>query len=294
MLKPEFVIIENVPNMLLMKKGLFRSRIQKALSAVGYSNLSVQIVDASEFGVPQARRRAIFLATRPDVLNIEIEHVFTAALRQLKNPGPSVIEAIGDLPSLQAPDSDTPLLYPKGKSLTQFQREMRLDADGKAYTKDEKQRRFDLHSQKVLLFNHHTKEIQERRLNLIKLLAPGKKADSLPKHVWDNARPEKWRRFHPDQVAYTLMAQMHRDLSEWVHPTLDRWITVREAMRLQSFHDGFVLRTSEWQQLKQVGNAVPPLLGRALGEVIRVAMNLKDGKPIKLAPGTQMNLFSQL
>ena len=59
-----------------------------------------------------------------------------------------------------------------------------------------------------------------------------------------------------------LMAQMHRDLSEWVHPQLHRWITVREALRIQSFHDGFVLHGSEWQQLKQVGNAVPPLLGR--------------------------------
>ena len=49
---------------------------------------------------------------------------------------------------------------------------------------------------------------------------------------------------------------MHRDLSEWIHPKHDRWITVREAARLQSFHDGFVFMGSEWQQLKQVGNAV--------------------------------------
>jgi DNA (cytosine-5)-methyltransferase 1 len=57
---------------------------------------------------------------------------------------------------------------------------------------------------------------------------------------------------------------MHRDLSEWVHPKYNRWITVREAARLQSFHDGFVFKTSEWQMLKQVGNAVPPLMARAL------------------------------
>ena len=53
---------------------------------------------------------------------------------------------------------------------------------------------------------------------------------------------------------------MHRDMSEWVHPRLNRWITVREAARLQSFHDGFIFKSSEWQQLKQIGNAVPPLL----------------------------------
>jgi DNA (cytosine-5)-methyltransferase 1 len=66
---------------------------------------------------------------------------------------------------------------------------------------------------------------------------------------------------------------MHRDLSEWVHPRLERWITVREAARLQSFHDGFVFVGSEWQQLKQIGNAVPPLLGAALG---RLAMGLTE------------------
>ncbi|MDG4483017.1 DNA cytosine methyltransferase [Xanthomonas vesicatoria] len=54
---------------------------------------------------------------------------------------------------------------------------------------------------------------------------------------------------------------MHSDLSEWVHPHLIRWITGREAARLQSFHDGFILRGSEWQQRKQVGNARP---GRAV------------------------------
>jgi DNA (cytosine-5)-methyltransferase 1 len=64
---------------------------------------------------------------------------------------------------------------------------------------------------------------------------------------------------------------MHRDLAEWIHPKkeLDRWITVREAMRLQSFHDGFVLGVSEYQQLKQIGNSVPPLLGRVVGTIAK-------------------------
>lgn len=62
---------------------------------------------------------------------------------------------------------------------------------------------------------------------------------------------------------------MQRDLSEWIHPKHDRWITVREAARLQSFHDGFVFVGSECQQLKQVGNAVPPLLGHAVAAAAR-------------------------
>jgi DNA (cytosine-5)-methyltransferase 1 len=73
------------------------------------------------------------------------------------------------------------------------------------------------------------------------------------------------------------MAQMHRDLSEWVHPAQDRWISVREAARLQSFHDGFVFKSSEWQMLKQIGNAVPPLLGRAASMIALRALQRIDG-----------------
>jgi DNA (cytosine-5)-methyltransferase 1 len=62
---------------------------------------------------------------------------------------------------------------------------------------------------------------------------------------------------------------MSRDLSEWIHPVENRWITVREAARLQSFHDGFVFHGSEYQQLKQIGNAVPPLLAYAIASAIK-------------------------
>ena len=71
---------------------------------------------------------------------------------------------------------------------------------------------------------------------------------------------------------------MHRDLSEWVHPSLERWITVREAARLQSFHDGFVFKSSEWQMLKQIGNAVPPLLGHAAGCMVQNLISVTYGK----------------
>jgi DNA (cytosine-5)-methyltransferase 1 len=109
------------------------------------------------------------------------------------------------------------------------------------------------------------------------------KGDSLPAGVWNGSRPEKWRRLHPDRPAYTILAQMHRDLSEWVHPDHQRWITVREAARLQSFHDGFVFKSSEWQMLKQIGNAVPPLLGRAICRVALRALEQLDDRDGSLA-----------
>lgn len=153
--------------------------------------------------------------------------------------------------------------------------ELRLDRDGRWYAAKYKQ---DQAGDLQRLYNHHTKEIQDRRKKLIALLEPGAKANSLPVEIWNGARPEKWRRLHPDRPAYTILAQMHRDLSEWVHPDHQRGITVREAARLQSFHDGFIFKTSEWQMLKQIGNAVPPLLARAWASVAEIALEKLDNR----------------
>jgi len=161
---------------------------------------------------------------------------------------------------------------------------MRLDFDCGLYPKSVKWER-GIRGGELLLHNHHTKEIQERRRELISHLRPGFKGDSLPKEIWNGLRPEKWRRLHPDKPAYTILAQMHRDLSEWVHPWLERWITVREAARLQSFHDGFVFVGSEWQQLKQIGNAVPPLLGAALGRLGMALIGALRGERAAKRPG---------
>ena len=151
--------------------------------------------------------------------------------------------------------------YPPAEDAGPFLRMMRLDFSEGPYTKTMKRRRA-IDRGAVVLHNHHTKEMQERRARLISFLKPGEKADSLPKKIWNGARPEKWRRLHPQLPSYTILAQMHRDLSEWVHPELERWITVREAARLQSFHDGFTFKSSEWQMLKQECRAAAPWLCR--------------------------------
>jgi DNA (cytosine-5)-methyltransferase 1 len=266
-LKPRVFLMENVPNLAMMNKGHFKHLILKEFADLGYGNAAMLRVSAADFGVPQTRQRVIFIGTRDDErLAYDLASLCECVLEGLKVSRPvTVAEAIGDLPDEIVHSGET-MPYPKAKQLSPFQRDMRLDSDGLHYTKASKRKR-GLGKEEERLYNHHTKEIQARRAHLISLLKAGKKADSLPKHIWDGARPEKWRRLHPDLPSYTILAQMHRDMSEWVHPRLNRWITVREAARLQSFHDGFIFKGSEWQQLKQIGNAVPPLLGNALGHL---------------------------
>lgn len=271
-LKPRMFLLENVPNILLMKKGHFRDAIVEHFVGLGYSNTTFVKVSAADFGVPQTRERVFFFGTRDDLSHASDIKAFATKLldTQKVSRHTTVWEAIGDLPGNVVPSGGT-LSYPPSDRPHSFLRMMRLDYSEGFYSKGTKRKRA-IGRENETLYNHHTKEMLEKRARLITFLKPGEKADSLPKEIWSGARPEKWRRLHPDLPSYTILAQMHRDLSEWVHPKLDRWITVREAARLQSFHDGFIFKSSEWQMLKQIGNAVPPLLGHAVATMAKAIL----------------------
>lgn len=265
-LQPAVCLMENVPNMLALDAGRFKRATLTAIKRAGYRNAGVVVVDAKDYGVPQRRRRAIFVGIRNGLdLGGDAATLLEGALEAERQSAVTVSQALGDLPEKTATGSE-PIAYPATQLRNPILDELRLDRSGRWYAAGDK---MALAGGEPYLYNHHTKDIQSHRSKLIRLLEPGARADSLPAGMWNGSRPHKWRRLHPDQPAYAILAQMHRDLSEWVHPVYHRWITVREAARLQSFHDGFVFEASEWQMLKQIGNAVPPLLARALGSAVR-------------------------
>lgn len=286
-LRPRVFLMENVPNLLLLNKGHFRDLILARFVAAGYRNTTFVKATAADYGVPQLRQRVFFIGVRDDIrFGWDLRDFAEGVLADFAQKRPyTVDDAISDLPDQVVPSGRT-MPYPAAKGLTPFQKMMRLDTDGGPYTKKVKRHR-GIGDAPAILHNQHTKEIQERRAHLISLLQPGEKADSLPKEIWNGKRPEKWRRLHPKLPSYTILAQMHRDLSEWVHPHLNRWITVREAARLQSFHDGFVFVGSEWQQLKQIGNAVPPLLGYAMARTAAAILARISGEEVRTAQPVQ-------
>lgn len=278
-LRPKIFLMENVPNLLLLNKGHFKDLILAEFAKIGYRTTTYLKVSAADYGVPQVRQRVLFVGIRSDIPVADNLKEFCQGrlLRFTRKTPFTVNDAIDDLPRQVVP-SGAVMEYPKGKKYSEFQKMMRLNASAAPYSKTRKHRLVaDLED--IALFNHHTKEIQARRAHLISLLKPGHKADSLPKSVWNGKRPEKWRRLNPELPSYTILAHMHRDLSEWIHPKWNRWITVREAARLQSFHDGFIFVGSEWQQLKQIGNAVPPLLAYAWGKMAKSLLSAKQSRP---------------
>ncbi|MET2829794.1 DNA cytosine methyltransferase [Mesorhizobium shangrilense] len=266
-LQPRAFVMENVPNMVAMKNGHFKTKIVDAFREAGYSRTAVLPAVASDFGVPQHRRRVFVFGIRDNQpFTGNFDEVLKALVEREKTGGTvTVHEALSDLPGAVSAD-DGPLRYPKksGGRYSDFQKLMRLDWDHALLSSASKRANIS----EDVLHNHHTKGIEARRKKIIAAIRPGARGDSLPATLWTGTRGHKWRRLDPKKPSYTILAQMHRDLSEWIHPKFDRWITVREAARLQSFHDGFVFHGSERQQLKQVGNAVPPLMGRAVARVV--------------------------
>jgi DNA (cytosine-5)-methyltransferase 1 len=262
--QPRVFVMENVPNMITMKGGHFKDQIQDAFRAAGYARTTIQPVTASDFGVPQHRKRIFWFGVRDDLSGVaDLDATVQKWLEARKMPHVTVKQAISDLPcDVSADDSALPYTRLSGRC-SEYQKLMRLDWDTPLLSAAQKRSNLECDQ----LHNHHTKNVEARRLKIIKAIKPGARGDSLPVALWNGTREHKWRRLDPEKPSYTILAQMHRDLSEWIHPEHDRWITVREAARLQSFHDGFVFHGSELQQLKQVGNAVPPLVGLTIAEV---------------------------
>lgn len=227
-LQPTIFVMENVPN----------SEVLKAFRAAGYGRATIQPVMASDFGVPQHRRRIFWFGVRDDLGGIaDLDQNLQTWLAERKlTPHVTVKQAISDLPGeVSADDSALPYAV-VSKRCSEYQKLMRLDWDTPLLSAAEKRSHID----RDALHNHHTKNVEARRLRIIKAIKPGARGDSLPADLWNGTREHKWRRLDPDKPSYTILAQMHRDLSEWIHPEFDRWITVREAARIQSFHDGFV------------------------------------------------------
>ena len=275
--------MENVPNIIAMRNGEYRDQILTSFLNTGYKRTAILTLLASDFGVPQHRRRVFFIGLRDDLpLKRDFAAVCTRLLDEAKSPRcVTVSQAISDLPETVAAN-DEALPYPTRRPgrYTDYQRLMRLDFDAPLLTRQIKTARLN---GTAALYNHHTKEIEEKRQRIIETIKPGHRGDSLPAHLWNGTRAHKWRRLDPRRPSYTILAQMHRDLSEWIHPEYNRWITVREAARLQSFHDGFRFCGSEFQQLKQVGNAVPPLLALAVARALGRLLSIVDRESAKTA-----------
>ncbi len=277
--KPKVFIMENVPGMLSASGGMFVDKLIQLLETDGYKVVKpIQILNALNYGVPQARRRVFIMGIRED-LDLQISYPpITHIYKNSKKKGynildlelsngllqtPTVRDAIFDLPDVDKYhhliESDQ-TKYTK-EPFSRYARIMRgYECDPGSRTKPPKNWpseictgcRRTIHGE--VLTNRFKETLNGQTVPISRLF----------KLDWDD-------------VANTLRAGTPRERGAYssprpVHPSQPRVLTVREGARIQSFPDWHRFHITKWHGFRQVGNAVPPLLARAVAFSVRKAL----------------------
>lgn len=228
-LKPKAFLMENVPNLVSMQEGAIKDQIIKDFEDQGYS-VSWKILTASEYGVPQKRRRVIFVGLKNGTSFVFPEPNKTAVVTSK--------DAISDLPEETLPENEK---YPKEPS-SDYQKLMRKGSKG--------------------VSNHVATVHTDQTKRIIAMVPDGGNYKTLPKHLHSTRKVNiAWTRLNSKKPSST-MDTGHNHI---FHYKYNRVPTTRETARIQSFPDSFIFLGGKTSQLKQVGNAVPPLLARELG-----------------------------
>jgi DNA (cytosine-5)-methyltransferase 1 len=272
-LKPKSVLIENVPGIVSLGKGTVVRQIYAELESMGYK-VAHRILFAGHYGIPQMRFRTVFIGIRnfketilfpePEfsakaVANFAGAKELCISLSPLFNqhlkPPVNVGDALSDLPEIECRQTLSSINYVKSPQ-NDYQKYLRKDCES--------------------LTAHHCARIAEVNLNRLKYIPQGGSWRDIPhdllpeglKRARRTDHTKRYGRLHPDALCSTVLTKCDPHWGSFFHPTQDRVISVREAARIQSFPDNYIFSGSITQQYEQVGNAVPPLLGKAIGDEI--------------------------
>ncbi len=273
-LKPKAVLIENVPGMISLGKGTVIEQIYEELESLGYT-VSHAILFAGHYGVPQMRFRmmivgiygenvkfnfpkpeyfakavANFAGSKELCLKIQPDEVSTLKKHT------SVWDAMSDLPLISGSGYQKPVNY-SSEPNTEYQKYLRENS--------------------FLVSNHVCNKIASINVERLKHIPQGGSwrdipFDLLPKGLQRARRSDHTKRYgrlHPDALCSTVLTKCDPHWGSFFHPYEPRVISVREAARIQSFPDNYLFSGGITQQYEQVGNAVPPLLARAIGLEIK-------------------------
>jgi len=287
-LQPKVFVMENVRGLLIGKneKGeKVINIIKNTFNAIGYT-ITIWELNAAHYGVPQNRERIFIIGNKlgVEISKPNITHYLPNERKKLNGSAVdlkkaiNVIKAIGDLPKLKAGEGEEEIVF-KTKPKNDFQKVLRCDAD--------------------TLFNHVTMSHTKRVVKRYEQILNGLSLDEIPDEfqvrkrngngeLSESAYKSNYRHLKPKMVSYTIPASFY---SNFVHPNQPRNITSREAARLQSFPDSYIFKGKRTQisskllkkmgkegenylsQYNQIGNAVPPLLAKAVANRIQDFFN---------------------
>lgn len=238
--KPQAVVLENVPGMLQTNDGVGAKKIVEDFAKIGYK-MKPQLLYAPDYGIPQIRKRVFFVG----LLNSDVEFEFPKPTVSQENYV-TCEEAINDLSELNNIYGDEIQKY-ESDPKSDYQKIMRKNSKN--------------------IYNHIGTIHDKKTIKMISLVPEGKNYKALPEEYKGLYKyHEALTRYHSKKPSLTINTG-HRS---HFHYKYNRIPTVRESARLQSFPDDFIFYGNKSQQYKQVGNAVPPMLGKA------VAVQLKS------------------
>lgn len=239
LISPKYFVMENVPNLLTAEGGYFRKEIEELFNSMGYS-LEYGVLNAADYGVPQNRRRAVIIGKLGEP---------APKLPCAQKKTVTIWDAISDLAYLESGEGENEQAY-----------RMAAESD---YEKL-------LRKNSKILYNHVATKHSPLALERLALIPPNAGKEVLPKeHLTKSIYSGTWTRMKKDEISVTITTRFDTPSSgKFTHPFLNRAITVREAARIQSFPDTFKFVGNKGSQMKQVGNAVPPLLASAIADVI--------------------------
>jgi DNA (cytosine-5)-methyltransferase 1 len=277
--KPKVMIMENVPNLMKAKtksNELVIDIIKNELRRLGYFVYST-ILESIDYGVPQIRKRLFVVASTQELNNPFPKPTHSSSQSDLFNLSlkktPTLWEAISDLPEIEAREGAEEMEY-TSEPQNEFQRLLRRESKR--------------------LYNHLAMKHSKRMVERFSSMKWGQSCSDVPDHlkpykrnsngiVSDKIYDQNNRRMHPNKPCHTIPASFY---ANFVHPYKNRNFTAREGARIQAFPDTYIFKGKPTVvshkllaregrfdekylcQYNQIGNAVPPLLAKALAENI--------------------------
>ena len=272
-ISPPLVLMENVPDLVSGENSIVFRRIVEALEDLNYQ-VHTRILPSWQYGVPQIRHRLFIVGAKNG-----LPFAWPKPARRDK---PGVDEAISDLPSIAAGRINDGLPYRRnGRPPTVLQRWFRRG-----------QRR----GRGSIVYDHFARSVRQDDLQAFRQMTSRTRYSDLPEHLRRYTTDhfnDRYKRLDAKEPSRTITAHIARDGYWYIHPYEHRSLTVREAARIQSFPDRFRFAGTPSNAFRQIGEAVPPLVARAVGRALLHAITGTKGTSARIITKELSKTLSQ-
>lgn len=265
-IKPKVFIMENVKPMLKVANQVIED-IKREVD-IEYS-IAVEVLNAKNLGVSQNRERLIFIGIRKDISEYNNINAWDI-MNEIKNQFTEIIPldfALTNLKPLQA--SRKKNSTEEGSERSGYKISNRYSCETNVYLEN-----INRGLENRIVFNHKARYNNDRDIEIFGRMHQGDKSDSpriadiMPYKSRNHIFKDKYYKLIGSEPCKTITAHMKFDCNMYIHPYQSRGLTPREAARVQSFPDNYFFLGAYTKTYQQIGNSVPPVMARKIGEII--------------------------